>query len=59
MCKHEEIELIARIENFQRHRSINLYSCRSCNSTVVMKNRSTPVILNGEFRNKKAHRLAI
>lgn len=53
MCKHGQIELIARIENYQGHKSINLYTCKDCNQTLVMKNRTTPVPVNGEFRSKK------
>ena len=60
ICRHRQIELIARIENYQAHKSINLYTCKDCNQTLVMKNRTTPVVVNGEFRSKKVlHELAM
>ena len=56
MCKHKKFELIARLDNYQGHKSINLYSCKNCDSTLVLKNNSTPMVLNGEFRSRQAVR---
>jgi len=59
MCNHNKIELMARIENYQGYKSINLYICKGCAATIVMKKRSIPVLLNGEFRNKYRKNLVV